>query len=295
MISNTTSRRFPNVGLVEIEERAKYGAIHAAEKASLQEEQCQAIDEANDLRQKLKKTESERDGLPRHVRDSEKPLNMSLLDKIFLAFAALTLAIAACFEQGAAAAMLVNLGAFGVTSLWEARMLLIVPLVAGLVASYVSGGLGLKRVNRCLLQIGLLVMLSGTVLIYVVAFAAQVGIAANAVNQDIVINMDGDEGDHETGSDQSESPLWAWLMLSTSLTAIALTAWLGESFIRGQIEDATPKKANKDFVELNIECNHLRKELHEKQEKITACKSRLAEIAAGEEAAVATALASISN
>jgi hypothetical protein len=285
------ARNFPlgSASSVADNARAQHRARTAKEKAESESLLGHEQEKVAQSQASLKQEKKRKFWLNPQIPDRSKPLNMSTWDKAWLAFALLFGCFLLFMEQGAAATVLVDLGVFGISTMWEARAFLCSAAAAGFVLGLVTGKL--PMVIRARLTATLVVVLVIALAGLIPSIAANVGIAAGIANKQVDFgNIDEEEQLEDISDSSDESPLWSWVMFSCSLASICLTVWLMELYREIVIDEATPKIKNDEYGSCELRITELESWIDNANETIADLKGRIAKIDAEENREVIRAL-----
>lgn len=285
------ARNFPlgSASSVADNARAEHRARTGKEKAESESLLGHELETEAQSQASLKQEKKRKFWLNPQIPDRSKPLNMSTWDKVWLAFALLFGCFLLFMEQGAAATVLVDLGVFGIRTMWEARCYLCSAAAAGFVLGLVTGKLPMViRARLTATLAGVLVLALGGL---IPSIAANVGRAAMISSQEVNFgNIDEEEQLDEVGDSSDESPLWSWVMFSCSLASICLTVWLMELYREIVIDEATPKIKNDVYGSCELRITELESWIRNANKTIAGLKGRIAEIDAEENHVVIQAL-----
>lgn len=279
-----------SVTVVAAAARARYRAKTARLKAETETRLGQSREEVSDVRKSRKQAKSRLFWMPPRIPDRSKKLNMTTWGKIWLTFVLLFGCFLLFMEQGANSTVLVDLGVFGIRTMFAARCFLCSAAAAGFVLGLVTGKL--PMVMRARLTVTLVAMLVMSLAGLIPSIAANVGIAASISNQPVNfdINIDDEQLEEVSESSTDESPFWSWIMFSCSLASICFTSWLMELYREQIIYEATPTVDNEDFKLTELAIATFEDQLNELNADIAEDEGDLAEIAQGEELAVLEAI-----
>lgn len=220
------------------------------------------------LGRKLKSIGYERLWTKPTINDPERREPMTLADWFILIATVLTFVTLLGIENTAGANQLLHLGAFGIESIWHARGLLLVPAIVGLALAEASVLLPTVWVSRIHVAATVGLLISGVV--YCLAMAHQAGIFSGMGG----LNLD--QEPVNTGG------LSGWLMFSTSLLCLGLTAFVFHAALHKQNERRIITLENPAFLNLVAEEHSIEAEINSLNESISSLKAVISRLKAEE-------------